>query len=56
MTKRFSDDLFVPRSDSFPMNPEKDTHSLYLQCFQQGPFPKFSDKRYKYKIPTATGT
>ena len=31
----FSADLFVPRYDSFPMNPEKkDTHSLYLQCFQ----------------------
>ena len=26
--KRFSGDLFVPRSDSFPMNPEKDTHFL----------------------------
>ena len=25
---------------------KKDTHSLYLQCFQQGPFLKFSDKRY----------
>ena len=35
---------------------KKDTHSLYLQCFQQGPFFKFSDKHYKFKIPTATGT
>ena len=35
---------------------KKDTHALYLQCFQQGPFLKFSDKRYKIKIPTATGT
>ena len=33
---------------------KKDTHSLYLQCFQQGPFLQFSDKRYKFKIPTAT--
>ena len=53
--KRFSDNLFVPRYDSFPMNPEKDTHSLYLQCFQQGLFLKFSDKRNKFEIPTATG-
>ena len=35
---------------------EKDTHSLYLQCFQQGPFLKFSDQRFKFKIPTAAGT
>ena len=35
---------------------KKDTYSLYLQCFQQGPFLKFSDKRYEFKIPTATGT
>ena len=32
------------------------THSIYLQCFQKGAFPKFFDKRYKFKIPTATGT
>ena len=32
VNRRFSDDLFVPRSDSFPKNLEKkDTHSLYLQ-------------------------
>ena len=35
---------------------KKDTHSLYLQCFQQGPFLKFSNKRYKFEIPTATVT
>ena len=35
---------------------KKDTHSLYLQCFQQEPFLKFSDKSYKFKIPKATGT
>ena len=53
--KRFSIDLFLPRYDSFPMNPEKkDTHSLYLQCFQQKPFLKFSEKSYKFKIPTVT--
>ena len=40
-----------------PHEPRKrDTHSLYLQCFQQVPFLKFSDKRCKLKIPTATGT
>ena len=25
----------VPHSESFTINPEKDTHSLYLQYFQQ---------------------
>ena len=35
---------------------EKDTHSLYLQCFQQRPFLKFSEESYKFKIPTVTGT
>ena len=39
-----------------PHEPRKIRHSLYLQCFQQGLFLKFSDKRYKFKIPTATGT
>ena len=39
----------------YPWTQKKDTYSLYLQCFQQGPFLKFSDKRYKFKIPTATG-
>ena len=28
--KRFSDDLFVPRYDSFPMNPEKKTFITYI--------------------------
>ena len=28
--KRFSDDLFVPRSDSFPINPEKKTFIPYI--------------------------
>ena len=35
---------------------KKDTHSLYLQCFQQRLFLKFSEKGYKFKIPTVTGT
>ena len=48
---RFSGDLFVPRSDSFPMNQEKKgIHSFYLQCFQQKSFLKFSEKNYKFKI------
>ena len=43
---------FIP-----PMNPEKkDTHSLYLQCFQQGAFLKFPDKHFEFKIPAATST
>ena len=55
--KRFSGDLFIPRYDSFPMNQDKkDTHSLYLQCFQQGPFLKLLAKSFKLKIPTVTGT
>ena len=35
---------------------KKDIHSLYLQCFQQRPFVKFSKKSYKLKIPTEMGT
>ena len=35
---------------------KKDTHSLYLQIFQQGPFQKFSGKRYKFKITSAICT
>ena len=35
---------------------KKDAHSLYLQCFQQRLFLKFSEKGYKFKIPTVTGT
>ena len=55
--KQFSGDLFVLCSDLFPMNPEKkDTDSLYLQFFHQRLFLKFSDKRYKFKIPAITGT
>ena len=43
---KFSSVLFVPRSDSIPMNLEqKDTHSLYLQCLQQRLFLKFSEKK-----------
>ena len=33
---------------------KKDTHSLYLQCFQQRPLLKFSEKSFKFKIPTVT--
>ena len=33
---------------------KEDTHSLYLQCFQQRPLLKFSEKHYKFKIPTVT--
>ena len=48
---RFSDNLFVPRSYSFLDHPrKKDIHSLYLQCFQQRPFLKLSNKSYKFKI------
>ena len=55
--KQFLCDLLVPCSKFFPMNPEKrDNHSLYLQCFQQSPFLKFSEKSYRFKIPAVTGT
>ena len=30
---------------------KKDAHSLYLQCFQQGLFLKFSEKSYWFKFP-----
>ena len=56
-TKRFSADLFVPRYDSFPMNPEKKTLIPYIyNASNQGPFLKFSEKSYKFKIPTVTGS
>ena len=29
---------------------KKDTHSLYLQCFHQRSFQKFSEKSYKFKF------
>ena len=55
--KRFSVDLFVPRYDSFPMNPEKKTLIPYIyNASNEGPFLKFSEKNYKFKIPTVTGS
>ena len=39
-----------------PWTQKKDTHSLYWQHFQQRPFLKFSEKSYKFKILTVTGT
>ena len=55
--KRFSADLFVPRYDSFPMNPEKKTLIPYIyNASNQGPFLKLSEKNYKFKIPTVTGS
>ena len=55
--KRFSAELFVPRYDSFPMNPEKKTLIPYIyNASNQGPFLKFSEKNYKFKIPTVTGS
>ena len=43
-------------SDSFSVTPEKDIHSLYLQCFHQRPFLKYSNKIYQFKFPAVTGT
>ena len=55
--KRFSTDLFVPRYDSFPMNTEKKTLVPYIyNASNQGPFIKFSEKNYKFKFPTVTGS
>ena len=55
--KRFSADVFVPRYDSFPMNPEKKTLIPYIyNASNEGPFLKFSEKNYKFKIPTVTGS
>ena len=48
---KFDEDLIVSRSNSFLIHPEKDTHSLYLQRFQQRPFLEFSENRYKWNIP-----
>ena len=52
--KGFSGNLFVPRSYSFPMNPEKKTLVPYIYNVQQTPFLKFSKKHYKFKIPRVT--
>ena len=46
--------LFRPLN-YFPLT-QKKTHFLHLQCFKQIPFLKFSEKRYKFKIPKVTGT
>ena len=43
-------DLFFPHSDLFPMNPEKRHSFLYLQCFYQRSFLKFSEKSFKFNI------
>ena len=50
--------LFVPRSDSFPINPEKkNTHSLYLQkSFYQRLFVKLANKSHKFKFLLVMGT
>ena len=52
---RSSRDLFVPHCESFPLNREKDTHSLYLQCLQQRPLLKFSEQSKKFKFPAEIG-
>ena len=54
--KRFSGDLFVPRYDYSPWTQKKDTHSLYLQFFQQRLSLKFPEKGYEFKIPIVTCT
>ena len=51
--KRFSCDLFVPRYDSFPINPEKKTLIPYIyNASNKDPFLKFSEKSYEIKIST----
>ena len=42
--KDFSADLFVPRSDSFPMNPEKNHPFLIFTMFPSKIFSKIRDK------------
>ena len=55
--KRFSADLFVPRYDSSPHEPRKKTLIPYIyNASNQGPFLKFSEKNYKFKIPPETGS
>ena len=49
--KRFSDDLFVPRSDSFPMNPGKKTLIPYIYNVFDKTFPKTFPKTLQW--PTA---
>ena len=45
-----------PATIHSPWTQKKDTHSLYLQYFQQRLFLKFSEKGYKFKILTVMGT
>ena len=52
-TKQFSGNLFVPCSDSFPMNPEY-THSLYLQCFHQRQNSLRKVKKFKFNLVMGT--
>ena len=52
--KRFLRDLFVLRSDSFPMNPEKRHSFLIFTMFPTKVI--FKILREKFKIPTGTGT
>ena len=56
-TKRFSDNLFVPRSDSFPLNPEKKTLIPYIyNASMKDSFLNSQRKVMKFKFPLVIGT
>ena len=47
-----TENKFVPRYDSFPINLEnKDTRSLYLQCLRQSPFLNSPKEDINSKFP-----
>ena len=50
--KRFSDDLLVPRSDWFPMNPENRQSFHIFTMLPSKNFMKFPEKSYQFKLPT----
>ena len=55
--KQFSGNLFCHVLRFIPHEQRtKDTHSLYLQCFHQRSFLKFSEKSYKFKFLLFTDT
>ena len=51
--KQFSGDFYVPRSESFPMNQEK---NYIYYASDKDPFLKLSEENYKFIISAVAGT
>ena len=54
--KRFSGDLFVPRYDSYPMNPEKRHSFLIITMFPTRTLSKIRREKLLIQNATVTGT